>query len=192
MDYIFLFFIILVLFVLRWFYNIIFEFLTNGMSIGKYLLKIRVININGDPLDLTSIILRNFLRIIDQTLSSYLGVFFSMVFDKYFRRIGDLVAGTIVIREEKFNPKIPDFSLIGVEENINFERKPLVNKLTEKELYILKKFLNSQDNWPVDKKEKMILKMVLKIKNRINEKDREITDGLQYLKEIYMRHINEQ
>mgnify|MGYP000991838487 CR=1 FL=1 len=187
-DSIFLFFVILLIFILRWFYNIVIEFATNGMSIGKFLFKIRVIDIKGGYLTLSTIILRNFSRIIDENLTSYLGVFFSMVFDKYFRRIGDIVAGTVVIREDKFNPVMPDFSINY--QDISIEKKILQKRLTEEELYILRKFLNSLNKWDEKKRDDMILKMANKIKNRISDKE-EFLDPLKYLKEVYMRHINE-
>lgn len=188
MDYLFVFFIIIFLFVLRWFYNVFLEFITNGSSIGKNIFKLRVIDIKGGYLTLSSIILRNFARIIDQSLTSYLGAFFAMVFDRYFRRIGDILAGCVVIREDRFNQELPDFSI--KEKPLTFDKKILIKKLTEEELYILKKFLNSLDKWNENKKREMIIKMANKIKNRIKDQD-EILDHLQYLKEVYMRHINE-
>lgn len=78
-------------------YFVIFETLWQGQTPGKRFVKIRVIQDNGKPIGLQQATLRALLRPIDDTLS--LGVLF-MLFNRQEKRIGDLVAGTIVIQVE--------------------------------------------------------------------------------------------
>ena len=69
-----------------------------GATIGKRLLGLRVVMVDGTPVDWTSSIIRNILRIIDFLPVFYLlGAIFVWSTEKN-QRIGDLGANTVVIR----------------------------------------------------------------------------------------------
>lgn len=88
-------------FVLEWGYYVLFEMVTSGRSPGKMLLRLRVVTQTGHPLQITDSILRNLLRAADFLPQVYaLGVLV-MGQDPLFRRLGDMVAGTMVVVEEK-------------------------------------------------------------------------------------------
>ena len=71
---------------------------TTGATIGKRLLGLRVVMADGSPIDWTSSIIRNVLRIIDFLPAFYLlGAIFVWSTEKN-QRIGDLGANTVVIR----------------------------------------------------------------------------------------------
>ena len=71
---------------------------TTGATIGKRLLGLRVVTVDGAPLDWTSSIIRNVLRIVDFLPAFYLlGAIFVWSTEKN-QRIGDLGANTVVIR----------------------------------------------------------------------------------------------
>ena len=82
-------------------YYIFFEIIMNGRTPGKKLAGIRVISNNGTRADWKSILLRNILRIIDNLPFFYLTGIITMLVTKDEKRIGDLAAGTVVIREER-------------------------------------------------------------------------------------------
>ncbi|HEY9611655.1 RDD family protein, partial [Allocoleopsis sp.] len=79
-------------------YFVIFETLWQGQTPGKRFVKIRVIRDDGRPVSLQQSTLRSLLRPVDDLF--FLGVFF-IVFGKREKRLGDLVAGTLVIQEER-------------------------------------------------------------------------------------------
>jgi len=80
-----------------WFgYFALFEQLWNGQSIGKRRLGLRVIRADGQPINITASLARNVVRIVDFFM--FIGVLV-MVIDRSSRRLGDFVAGTLVIRE---------------------------------------------------------------------------------------------
>ncbi len=93
--------LLLVLFVLEWGYFVFFEVLFNGRSPGKKALGIRVVTSTGQPLHMVDSILRNLLRAADLLPKSYAFGLMLMAGDKRFRRFGDLVAGTIVVVENR-------------------------------------------------------------------------------------------
>jgi uncharacterized RDD family membrane protein YckC len=77
-------------------YFIFFETLWQGQTPGKRYAKIRVIRDDGRNVGLQQAIMRSLLRTFDDILS--LGVIL-ILFTKQEKRLGDLVAGTIVIQE---------------------------------------------------------------------------------------------
>mgnify|MGYP003587536360 CR=1 FL=1 len=79
------------------FYYGLFEYYLNGQTPGKRAAGIRVIRANGLALDRTSAALRNLFRLVDLLPSSYLIGIWSVMLNSHQQRIGDLVAGTIVI-----------------------------------------------------------------------------------------------
>lgn len=94
--------ILVTLFVVEWCYYVLCEALMSGRSPGKALFRLRVVSSDGHPLTLTSSMLRNLLRAADMLPAfSYAIGLAVMSRDGRFRRLGDLVAGTMVIVEER-------------------------------------------------------------------------------------------
>jgi len=78
-------------------YFVFFEVLWQGQTPGKRYVKIRVIRDDGRPIGLQQSTLRALLRPVDDFF--FLGVFL-IVLSRQEKRLGDLVAGTVVIQEE--------------------------------------------------------------------------------------------
>jgi uncharacterized RDD family membrane protein YckC len=92
--------IVLFHFLLFWGYFALFEAFWNGQTPGKRLVKIRVIKDSGRQITLFEALARNLLRIIDMIPPNfYLVGLISMLCNKQQKRLGDFVAGTIVIHE---------------------------------------------------------------------------------------------
>lgn len=92
--------ILIGIFVLDWGYFLVCELITGGRSPGKIALKLRVVRANGLPITWRESFLRNLVRAADLALFPpyflTLGPII-MAIDPKFRRLGDLVAGTIVV-----------------------------------------------------------------------------------------------
>ncbi|MGQ9926456.1 MAG: RDD family protein [Chloroflexaceae bacterium] len=86
-------------FVLFWGYYLFFEVLWSGQTPGKRLIGLRVLREGGRPLDVSASAVRNLVRAVDFLPFAYgLGVLV-MFADSRARRLGDLAAGTLVVRE---------------------------------------------------------------------------------------------
>lgn len=83
-------------FFIFWIYPIAFE-AWNGQTPGKRALGLRVIARDGAPLGWMAAIVRNLLRTVDMLPFGYATGLLSSLFDAHGRRLGDLVAGTLVI-----------------------------------------------------------------------------------------------
>jgi uncharacterized RDD family membrane protein YckC len=105
-------------FLVTWFYGAYMEAYYNGQTFGKRWTSIRVLSINGGSIDGAQAMLRNFFRLMDCMPMVSLGYVFGypeftlpfptfafglicMTISGRYQRIGDLVAGTMVITEDK-------------------------------------------------------------------------------------------
>ena len=89
---------VLFFFLVFWGYFSLFEALWHGQTPGKRLLKIRVIKDSGRQITLFEALARNLLRVVDMQLSYLVGVV-AMLCNRQQKRLGDLVAGTIVVHD---------------------------------------------------------------------------------------------
>jgi uncharacterized membrane protein SpoIIM required for sporulation/uncharacterized RDD family membrane protein YckC len=92
---------VIVSFVVLWGYFALFEALWGGRTPGKRLLGLRVILETGHPITPQAALVRNLVRIVDLQpgLSGLVGLLFVALHPKG-KRLGDIVAGTIVVRDE--------------------------------------------------------------------------------------------
>lgn len=97
-------------FVLAFFYGGVFEAYWNGQTPGKRLVGIRVLTIDGRPINGVQAVLRNVLRMADMLpflfaevglLGLYQVGLWTMIGNGRFQRLGDLVCGTMVVVEER-------------------------------------------------------------------------------------------
>ena len=91
--------VILVPFLLQWGYFSLFEALWNGQTPGKRVAKIRVIQQSGRAITMFESLARNLVRAIDFLPASYVAGVVSIFVTQRSQRLGDLVAGTLVVHE---------------------------------------------------------------------------------------------
>lgn len=89
--------LLLWMFLLMWGYPILFEVLWDGQSPGKRALGLRVVAADGAPVGWLASTVRNLMRTVDMLPLGYATGITSSLLDRWGRRIGDMVAGTLVI-----------------------------------------------------------------------------------------------
>ena len=93
--------LVLVQFALLWGYYVLFEGLMDGQTPGKRIHRIRVVREGGYSVTFGASAVRNLIRVLDmQPLFLYLVGMISVLATRRGRRLGDIVAGTIVVRED--------------------------------------------------------------------------------------------
>jgi uncharacterized RDD family membrane protein YckC len=118
-------------------YFAIFETIWNGQTPGKRWTKLRVITDSGRPIGAQAAILRNLMRIVDALPSLYaVGIITSLISSQS-KRIGDYVAGTVVIHEKS----LPGGSSVWDAPPVNLLAVPLSRALTVGELQLVETFL---------------------------------------------------
>lgn len=80
------------------FYNLICEIFMNGQSIGKRVMKIKVISLDGGQASIGQYFIRWVFRIADFVITGQVGGLIAIALSENKQRIGDMVAGTTVIR----------------------------------------------------------------------------------------------
>ncbi len=93
--------IVTIVFVLFFGYFIAFEGLWNGATPGKKLLGIRVVRDGGYPLDLGASFIRNVIRIGELALAFYAVSALITLLSPENKRLGDMAAGTLVVRDSR-------------------------------------------------------------------------------------------
>lgn len=87
-------------FAILWGYYLLFEGLRDGQTPGKRMLRLRAVRDGGFSVGFAASAVRNLMRIVDlQPIFTYLVGIGSIAFSKSGKRLGDIVAGTIVVRE---------------------------------------------------------------------------------------------
>jgi uncharacterized RDD family membrane protein YckC len=90
-------------------YYALFEVFWNGQTPGKRLVRLRVISDSGRPITVYEAVVRNLLRIIDQLPGLYVVGIISVFLTARNKRLGDIVAGTVVVHEKAMQDSQPDF-----------------------------------------------------------------------------------
>jgi uncharacterized RDD family membrane protein YckC len=99
--------IILGQFLIIWGYFVAFEAIWDGQTPGKRLLGLRVVRNGGGGVDIGASAARNVIRFVDFLPFGYFTGMVAIVANQRNQRLGDLVAGTIVVRERLLRHQQP-------------------------------------------------------------------------------------
>lgn len=140
--------LILVIFALFWGYFMIFEGFASGQTPGKRWVRLRVIHDGGYPVTFRGAALRNLVRLVDiQPLPTCLIGGTTMMFHPRTKRLGDLVAGTVVVRE-RYRDELP-------EEAAALTRKVGGRRLTTEQFVALGDFVRRGPDLPREVRERV-------------------------------------
>jgi uncharacterized membrane protein SpoIIM required for sporulation/uncharacterized RDD family membrane protein YckC len=93
-------FLVLGQFAVLWGYYVLFEGLADGQTPGKRYMRLRVVRDGGYSVTFSASAVRNLLRLVDlQPVFTYVVGLVSIMVTRSGKRLGDIVAGTIVVRE---------------------------------------------------------------------------------------------
>ncbi|MGB6198191.1 MAG: RDD family protein [Candidatus Acidiferrales bacterium] len=130
--------VILFFLVLMYGYFAIFEAIWNGQTPGKRSMGIRVIKDSGRPITPAESVARNLLRIVDQLPTLYAIGVISIALSKQNKRLGDFVAGTIVVREKSLQEARPVWQISVAPSSVAYGSE----RLTAEEFALIEAFLN--------------------------------------------------
>jgi uncharacterized RDD family membrane protein YckC len=85
-----------------WGWDVAWEVAWNGQTPGKRALGLRVVRLDGAPVGLPESLVRNALRVLELPLG-YAPAVLAVAFSARRQRLGDLVAGTLVVQERRFD-----------------------------------------------------------------------------------------
>jgi uncharacterized RDD family membrane protein YckC len=130
--------LIVVPFCLYWGYFAFFEILWQGRTPGKRVAGLRVIHQTGRPMTAIECIGRNLIRVVDmQPAPIYAVGLICMMCNKQNRRVGDFVAGTIVVHDRALDSVSPTWGSTTATP-VQLE----LRKLSSDELVLIETYLN--------------------------------------------------
>lgn len=110
-------FMLILIFVMEWLYGGVLETYWNGQTVGKRVMGIRVLSVDGQPINGLQAMMRNILRFADMMplipfaaisdipsalpIPTFVIGLVAPLLNKRFQRLGDIVCGTMVVIEEK-------------------------------------------------------------------------------------------
>lgn len=107
------------------------EWIWRGQTVGKRVMNLRVVDARGLRLEPAQVIVRNLLRVADALPALYLVGGVTCILNRHHQRLGDLAAGTVVIR----TPRVarPDLErLLGSKYNSLAEHRHLAARLRQR------------------------------------------------------------
>ena len=129
---------ILLLFCVYWGYFAAFEIYWHGQTPGKRVAGIRVVKDSGRPITAIEGIGRNLMRVIDGFFFYMPGVV-SIMLSRQNKRLGDYVAGTIVIHDKQTSEIKPDWTFTKAREAVV---RPELSSVSEQDLMVIETFLH--------------------------------------------------
>ena len=141
---------VIAIFLMWWFYFAFFEAVWTGQTPGKRLMGLRVQKVGGYPIGWPEALIRNFLRLVDMMMMSVPIGLIVMLFTRRHQRIGDLAAGTVVVREQTIH--IEDLADLGftaatAADGTEAARVTGGPELTLEEFELLRDFLQRRDDF---------------------------------------------
>src|SRR6476659_1870971 len=122
------------------FYSLLCETFLNGQSVGKKVMGVKVVSLNGNPASFGQYLIRWLFRLVDLWIGSFvLAVIVIAVTEKH-QRIGDIVAGTAVVRTR---PRMTlHQTLYAPVADINYVTNyPEVTRLSDSDMQLVKDVL---------------------------------------------------
>jgi len=175
--------LLIIVFILEWFYPVFYEVLNQGKTPGKNIIGIRVINTNGSQLDWGASMTRNILRFVDMLPLVYGVGLISVLMSAHSQRVGDIVARTIVIYENKEN-----IDTLIMHEDFTHAKslssKSLINDLKRDERTAFIAFAERFDSLSSSRKEELI-SIIYPVLRKYN-----IENDLQTIKDFSLQVVN--
>lgn len=148
--------LVLLAFCVYWGYFAVFEIAWQGQTPGKRIAGIRVIKDSGRPADVPAIVLRNLLRVIDALPGVYAVGVVCMLLTRHSRRIGDLVAGTVVVHDR---PSDTVAKLESMQPSGDASALPATLRLSDDELALVEAYLGRRLELPLSVQERTAVRI---------------------------------
>ena len=152
----------ILVFALFWGYYMVFEGTSNGQTLGKRVLGLRVIKDGGYPIGFSDSAIRNLVRVVDFLPFFYGAGLLTMLINGNWQRLGDLAAGTLVVKTARTDLKPTGESaktyvpVINIpQEEFNYAGWIRLELVTELELGIIREYLTRRGTLPKSRRSEL-------------------------------------
>lgn len=173
---------------IQYFYTLFMEVWTNGQSIGKKIVGIAVIKLNGNALEMNDYLIRWAYRAIDFGFSVYSIGTISILMSEKNQRLGDMIANTTVV---KLKPE----RVVTLEDLQNLPDKedytpafPLVIRYNDEEMLALKNLLLRYQQYKSPVYRELLTHAVEELKEQLQVEQTKL-DDIQFLKAVISEYV---
>jgi uncharacterized RDD family membrane protein YckC len=175
-------FFLLAHFAIEFGYFIVWEMLANGRSLGKYIIGLRVVRRDGMPIDLRASIVRNLMRIVDMLPEYYVVGLISIVLSPSAERLGDHVAGTIVIRLDRPQPAPEIAPRDGVPAPVLTRQQ--IARIGPRELQLIRATIRRADSLSEERRIALLAEVAETMRSRLELSEVPSGDRLGFLRDL--------
>jgi len=176
--------VVIVLFLLNSGYFAFFEAIWNGQTPGKRYAQIRVIKDDGRPISAYDSIARNLLRIVDELPGMYAVGVISILFSKENKRLGDYVAGTVVVHEKAIQEARPFLEIKSETSGPAYD----TSRITLDELHLIETFLHRRDSFDPALRSSMAARISVRIGEKVDARVSGWPHTEKFLESVYEQY----
>lgn len=177
-----------VLFIIKYSYSLLIEIITNGQSLGKKIVGIAVIKLNGNSLSTNDYLIRWAYRAVDFGMSLFSIGTISILMSEKNQRLGDMIANTTVI---KLKPDrivtLDDLQNLPDKEDYT-PKYPQVTQYNDEEMLALKNLLVRYQQYQNNTYADILHDTVTKVKYQMDLEELRI-DNVTFLREIISEYV---
>ncbi len=152
-------------FVVVWGYYLLFEGLRDGQTIGKRILRLRAVRDGGYSVGFAASSVRNLMRFVDlQPFFSYAIGIGSILVSKSGKRLGDIVAGTIVVRESMITRSLAPTPVVAQSEGV-----AITAKLSDDEFTLLERWAERRSAIDADRRRALTAQVATRLQHALRD-----------------------
>ena len=171
----------LLIFLPIWLYHLISEVLWNGYTVGKWLVGIRVVKLDGTRPSITNYLIRWFIRIFEVSATGGGLALLAVLINGKGQRLGDIAAKTCVIKVGK-QTKLSATMFENVSEDYE-AMFPQVMELKDEDIAVINDVLKSKNNYEYSAWIKLVGKSKKLIMEKMGLKETELS-GKPFLEQV--------
>lgn len=171
----------LLIFLPTWLYHLVLEIFWNGYTVGKWVMGIRVVKMDGTRPGIIAYLIRWFFRIFEITFTSGGLALMTVLINGKGQRLGDIAARTTVIKVKK-NTKLSDTVFDSVKDDYE-PIFPQVMELADEDISLINEVLSSRDKYETSTWINMLYKMKSVIEQKMGVHDHKL-EAVEFLKQV--------
>lgn len=163
--------VVTVVFMLFFGYFIVFETFWNGQTPGKRALGIRVVRDGGYPADFGAALVRNLIRVGEMAFGFYALSAVSMLVSQENKRLGDIAAGTIVVRDAR----------LAMPKRLTAEAEPRYEPtryLSGEERALIRRFLERRQALSRERRRELAAQLAGRVRERVPPELQQMEDEM--------------
>ena len=176
-----------------WYFAIVFyspfsEYLLQGGSLGKRAMGLRILRLDGQPVEVTDYIIRWAFRLVDIYLSAGSLVAILVGFTQNRQRIGDLLSNTVVVKYYKKEGSIE--KLLSIRSTANYQPSfPNAQLLNETEAILIKEVLDRYKKFQTEGHLQAVRDLSMAVSRKLGIRNTDVVNDSDFLLAVLRDYV---